>query len=350
MASISKAEKSYIQAGLLADPPSRADGRSKNVFRTISLETGVAPLANGSARLSIGRNPHDGSGGTEVLAATKLEVEDIGPGSQGLDSGRIECTVSCSPAAYPFLSSNALDELQYDYTTIMSSTLTHPSLRPSNISILQGKKSWLLHLDVVVLTDSGNAFDAMFMAARAALCDTKVPRTRAVEYRASDSKLKGKTSSGGIMGAVLDASSSKDMDVDVDVMESSSFNTRVHSKATDFELPDYWDEGEILDGKGRWPICITLNIVSATHFLDATTPEEASVSSRLLLMFSFPSDSSTSKSQLYGMRTLGSGEFSVSQLSDLLKEGESYAKEVWKALNSQLDEETALKLKEMKRF
>lgn len=91
---ISKAEKSFIQAGLLANPPARADGRSLYDFRAIALETGFAPLANGSARLSIGRNPHDGSGGTEVLAAAKLEVESVEPGGGGVDGGRIACTVT----------------------------------------------------------------------------------------------------------------------------------------------------------------------------------------------------------------------------------------------------------------
>ena len=94
MASISKAEKAYIQAGLLANPPSRADGRSLYDFRAISLETSIAPLANGSARLSIGRNPHDGSGGTEVLAAAKLEVESVEQGGGGVDGGRMACTVT----------------------------------------------------------------------------------------------------------------------------------------------------------------------------------------------------------------------------------------------------------------
>jgi exosome complex component RRP42 len=92
--SLSKAEKSYIQAGILANPPSRADGRPLTTFRTVSVQMDVAPLANGSARLSIGRNPHDGSGGTEILAATKLEVESIEPGSSGIDGGTILCNVT----------------------------------------------------------------------------------------------------------------------------------------------------------------------------------------------------------------------------------------------------------------
>lgn len=90
--SISKAERSYIQAGLLANPPRRANGRSLHDFRTISLETGVAPLSNGSARLSIGQNLHEGSGGTEIMASVKLEVENIE--ENATDGGRIACSVS----------------------------------------------------------------------------------------------------------------------------------------------------------------------------------------------------------------------------------------------------------------
>jgi exosome complex component RRP42 len=89
--SLSKAEKSYIQAGLLSSPPLRADGRLPFDFRSVALETGVAPLANGSARVNIGRTAN-GGGGTEVLAAAKLEVESID--DDGIDGGRIVCTVS----------------------------------------------------------------------------------------------------------------------------------------------------------------------------------------------------------------------------------------------------------------
>lgn len=91
--SLSKAEISYVQASLLSTPPLRGDGRFLDDFRTIALETGISPLANGSARLGIGRNAHDGGGGTEVLAAVKLEVEDVEDGD-GIDGGRIVCSVS----------------------------------------------------------------------------------------------------------------------------------------------------------------------------------------------------------------------------------------------------------------
>jgi exosome complex component RRP42 len=107
----------------------------------------------------------------------------------------------------------------------------------------------LLNLDLIVLSDSGNIYDAMFMAARAALWDTKVPRTRSVEYKA----MKGGTARRERGG---------DGDMDVDTQRMSGFDTRQYTnKATDFELPDCWDEGEVLDGRDKWPICVTLNLV-----------------------------------------------------------------------------------------
>lgn len=92
------------------------------------------------------------------------------------------------------------------------------------------------------------------MAARAALWDTKVPRTRSVEYKARKSR---STTASAIEGG------SGNMDIDEDTV--SGFDTRQVQTATDFELPDYWDEGEILDGRQHWPVCITLNLVTGNH-------------------------------------------------------------------------------------
>jgi len=92
---ISKSEQSFIKSAILADPPQRADGRTLQEFRPIALQTGgnVAPLANGSGRVNLG--------GSEVIAAVKLEAEDIerhdAPQSDetlGRDGGRVVCTVS----------------------------------------------------------------------------------------------------------------------------------------------------------------------------------------------------------------------------------------------------------------
>lgn len=72
---VSKSEAAYISSALLAIPvPTRADGRSLLDYRAISVETGVAPAANGSGRAVIGVV---GTDATEVIAAVRLDVEDV---------------------------------------------------------------------------------------------------------------------------------------------------------------------------------------------------------------------------------------------------------------------------------
>ncbi|KAF7315853.1 RNase-PH domain-containing protein [Mycena indigotica] len=322
MASISKSEASYIHTGLLSEPPLRADGRALHEFRSVSLETGVAPLANGSAHVNIGKSLHNGGGGTEVLAAAKLEVENIGSGQEGVEGGRVVCSVSCSPAAYPHVLPSALDDLQADLTTVLHQTLAHRSLHPSNLTILPGKKSWVLNLDCVVLSDAGNIYDALFMAARAALCDCKVPRTRGVQYKAPSGLKKS-----GKLG-----------DMEVDSAPESGFDTRSMARDVDFELVDTWDEGEQLDGQNRWPVSVTLNVPTPTsvHYLDAALQEEAATPMRLLLAFSFQS---ATPPNLHAMRTLGTGELELEQLRALIAIGEKHAKKLWDALNGKLKEE-----------
>lgn len=266
--SLSKSEKSYIQTAL--DEPSsiRSDGRSLLDYRSIALETGVASLANGSARVNIGKTAGEESGtGTEVIAAVKLEVENVLDGD-GVDGGRVVCTVSwfvsdsafsslfclsfakdckaSSPAAYPHLSPAALDDLSYDMTIILNQCLSHPSLHPKNLGIIPRRKSWLLNLDAIVLSDSGNVYDALFLAARSALWDTKVPKTRNVQYQPK-----------------TNVPSDQDVEMSADG-SGSIFNTREAANPADFELADYWDEGEPLKTTQEWPVCVTLNLVRAT--------------------------------------------------------------------------------------
>lgn len=102
---LSKSEKSYIQTSLQSQSPLRGDGRSLHEFRSVTLQTRAVPIANGSAHLNLGRSSDENIGGTEVLAAAKLEVEDIATtttttalnstsNGNGVEGGRIVCTVS----------------------------------------------------------------------------------------------------------------------------------------------------------------------------------------------------------------------------------------------------------------
>lgn len=178
-----------------------------------------------------------------------------------------------------------------------------------------------MHLDLLVLSDSGNIHDALFLAAAAVLRDARVPRTRSVVYSARRNE-----------GSTVDRLATEDTPMG-DAGQTSGLDTRSARKATDFELEDYWDEGEPLKCEASWPLCVTLNLVGPfsltlaccadsevgqvppIHYLDATPMEETATSLRLLLLFSF----SDSGARLQGTRLFGPGEVNASSLKPLLR-------------------------------
>lgn len=143
-----------------------------------------------------------------------------------------------------------MEDLQSDLTILLESVLAHRSLRPNNLIIVPGRKAWAVKVDAIVFADGGNVVDCLMLACRAALWDTKVPRTKGVEYRAPP-----RHATQGDVGMDVDD------DGEAEEKGGGGFETKVVSRATDFELTDYWDEGEILGGRESWPVCVTLNVV-----------------------------------------------------------------------------------------
>ncbi|KAF8528625.1 hypothetical protein JB92DRAFT_2826031 [Gautieria morchelliformis] len=292
-------------------------------YRALRLTTGVTALANGITL-----------GGTAILAACKLEVEDIERAVDATDGGRISCAASwsgrlsiylypppltaphySSPAACPHHAPATLDELQHDLAHLLNAALSptrphsydtsqtgegncltsqtagggkhlqevghekkkknaalaHAALRPANLAVLPARKAWLLNLDCVVLADTGNVHDALFLGARAAMCDTRVPVTRPVEYNAPRRAGVGRGNDDGDDGGGMDTN-------------GAGLDTRHAAYAADFELADYWSEGAARQSQSqsgswcwsrswtwtwsgccgwswrRWPVCVTLNL------------------------------------------------------------------------------------------
>lgn len=149
-------------------------------------------------------------------------------------------TFCSSPAAYSHLSSGSIDDLAADLTSFVQRTLSHPTLHPPDLTIIPGKKSWALHIDLLVLSDTGNIYDALFIAAKSALWDLRVPRTQSVEFRQT----------------LSDVEMADEMNQQQSALDTRNLNVT----ATDFELADSWDEGIPLKGRDTWPICVTLNL------------------------------------------------------------------------------------------
>ncbi|KZT61701.1 ribosomal protein S5 domain 2-like protein [Calocera cornea HHB12733] len=298
---LSKAESSYTASGLLLSQ--RLDGRSLLDYRPITVEAGVAPTANGSARARIGD--------TEVVVAVKLDVKKMGEDGEG---GRCVCSVECSPSAYPQLDRDSLSDLSADLSTLLSTYLT-PIVSTPELLIIPSQLYWQASVDALVLSSSGNVHDTLFAAVRAALWDLRVPRTRGVVYE--------------VPGGGDDVAMGEDGGSSVEKAGVLDHMRGMKRGAVDFDLVDGADDGTPLEGRSDLPVCVTLNLLSPVFYLDATIPEELCAPTRLLL-FIRPSGT------LCGIHKLGEAELPPAELKEALQEGVRLGKELGGAMNARM--------------
>eukprot|EP00887_Chlorella_sp_A99_P003202 scaffold9.g3202.t1 len=155
-------------------PGCRSDGRSREMYRAITLQTGVLSQASGSAQLKIGQ--------TDVIVAAEIGTPD----EDRPDCGRLSFAVECSPVASPAFRGRGGDELSAELArTLERCTAAGPSGRGGGLDlaplgIVAGKTCWVLHIDALVLNLDGNLLDALSVAVKAALADTRLPRVEVV--------------------------------------------------------------------------------------------------------------------------------------------------------------------------
>ncbi|KAF8474557.1 hypothetical protein JB92DRAFT_1896276 [Gautieria morchelliformis] len=188
---------------------------------------------------------------TAILAACKLEVEDIERAVDATDGGRISCKVSCSPAAYPHHAPATLDELQYDLAHLLNTALAHAALRPANLTVLPVRKAWLFNLDCIVFADAGNVRDALFLVARAAMCDTLVSVNGLSSTGRRGALGPGAaTTMATVAGAWTRTAPGCTQGTLRTPPTSSSWTTGARARR--------WR-------RDRWPMCVTLNLVRASE-------------------------------------------------------------------------------------
>ncbi|CAL8462353.1 g1886 [Coccomyxa elongata] len=161
--------KSYIVQGFQDNL--REDGRSCREFRPITLSVSGLQQCSGSARCSIGS--------TQVLVGVKVEIGV--PLEQTPDCGGLQVTVECSPCAGPSYAGRAGEELGAELTKSLERYLKPGSsgrggsLDLRALSIVSGRRCWILCIDALVLAVDGNVLDALSIAVKAALQDTRIP-------------------------------------------------------------------------------------------------------------------------------------------------------------------------------
>ena len=156
--------KEYIYSLLIKD--TRLDGRKLLQYRPVTVDAGVLKNAEGSARVKIGD--------TEVLAGVKMEI--ITPYSDTPDQGSLMVNVELYPMSSPEFEPgpptiNAIEIARVTDRAIRESK----SIDVKKLCIKSGEKAWMVIIDVCAVNNGGNLFDAVALAAVAAVRDARLP-------------------------------------------------------------------------------------------------------------------------------------------------------------------------------
>eukprot|EP00245_Coleochaete_scutata_P004465 TRINITY_DN17108_c1_g1_i1.p1 TRINITY_DN17108_c1_g1~~TRINITY_DN17108_c1_g1_i1.p1 ORF type:complete len:288 (-),score=43.58 TRINITY_DN17108_c1_g1_i1:57-920(-) len=260
MSQLSAGECAFIAGGIAQDL--RCDGRGREDYRSFSIETGVITQASGSARLWLGA--------TDVIVAVKAELGSPPPGRPG--QGRLEIAVECSPTASPQFEGRGGEELSSELGGAIQRSLAGGAsgagagIDLGSLSIIEGRTCWVLFIDALVLNSDGNLLDAISIAVKAALADTRLPKVEVQE---------------GHDGAPAE------LEVSDDPSDSSKLDT------------------------SNVPLIVTLTKVGRYYVVDATESEESQMSSALSVGVS-------AKGTTCGVTKRGATALDVSVVADML--------------------------------
>jgi exosome complex component RRP42 len=150
----------------LLSKQARLDGRKPEEYREVKIETGVSRNAEGSAKVKIGD--------TEVIAGVKMEIMKPYPDSP--DDGSMMINVELYPMSSPEFESGPPDIYSIELARITDRGIRESkTLDTKQLCITPGEKVWMVVVDVCTLNDSGNLFDAIALAAEAAMEDAVFP-------------------------------------------------------------------------------------------------------------------------------------------------------------------------------
>ncbi len=153
----------------------RFDGRKKNEYRELKIETGISKNAEGSARVKIGK--------TEVIAGIKMKSGEPYPDAP--EEGNLMVSAELLP-----LSSPRYENGPPKFPAIELGRIIDRGIRESGyidvkgLCIKKGEKVWTVFVDIVSINDDGNLLDAAGIAAVSALKTAKIP-----EYNEEEDKV-----------------------------------------------------------------------------------------------------------------------------------------------------------------
>ncbi|KAG5882251.1 hypothetical protein JTB14_014948 [Gonioctena quinquepunctata] len=176
--SLCEAEKTFVLHGV--EENFRVDGRKREDYRPMELETDIISHAFGSARLRLAN--------TDVLVAVKIEIDT--PFPERPCEGKLEFFVDCSANATPDFEGRGGEDLAVEIANTLSSAYRSPlAFDLRKLCILKGRKCWKVYVDILLLECGGNLFDAVSLAVKASLWNTQVPMVRRVNIDGNNVEL-----------------------------------------------------------------------------------------------------------------------------------------------------------------
>jgi exosome complex component RRP42 len=145
----------------------RIDGRSFDEQRPLTIETGVIPKANGSARVKLGN--------TEVITGVKIQLDkpfpDLG------DKGILICTAEILPLADPNAEPGPPNEEVIELARVVDRGIRETEMIDLHQLVLIENKSVIgMFIDSSVIDSGGNLFDACSYASVAGILSCTVPK------------------------------------------------------------------------------------------------------------------------------------------------------------------------------
>jgi len=160
-----KASENYVRK--LIDEGMRIDERKFDEFRKIKIETNVIKKAEGSSRILLGN--------THVLVGVKLSVGEPFPDSP--NEGVLIVNAELVPVASPTFDPGPPDENAIELARVVDRGIRESKcIDLEKLCIEEGKKVWILNIDIHVLDHDGNLIDASALGAITALLTSNIPR------------------------------------------------------------------------------------------------------------------------------------------------------------------------------
>jgi len=276
---LSNAEKTFI-IHVIQDNI-RTDGRKCDDYRHIDLELDLVSNSAGSARLRLANS--------DILVGIKVEIGE--PKLNRPNEGYLEFFVDFSANAAPEFEGRGGEELANVISATLSRAYSHQScLDLSTLGIIPAQKCWVLYIDILILECGGNLFDAISVAVKAALYNTRIPS--------------------------LTVTPSEQGQAEVDVSDDPFDCKRIDVS--------------------RIPCLITLNKIGHHHVVDATMEEEMCTLARLVLGV-------MEDGTITMIKKDGSGSLDLQSISEMTKTGVLLGKHMNTQLMKILKEEQQTK-------